>query len=479
MTADELALLQEIAERPEDPAPRRVYADWLEDDGDVERASAIRLAVEGWLAFGQEEPARLRKRKAALQKVLRGRPWIGPRVPAPARDRVRFQSWGGFPTDVRAAPGQPAADLRLLLADDSDFIRTPLPMTWDFGDLDPGPETDDLLRLLRDRRRSACVWHVNLSRWTREAARLVGLLPELRGFRLWLLGNSWRGGPLAALGRQARLTAIDLQDSGVTDDRLRTLAPLKGLRHLILRQPGGLTGEGFDALTGFTSLETLWVFDAPSLKAAAFRHFAGYENLRHLYLTGGEGADDASPAHLRRLTQLRHLQLPDTRITGTGLRHLAGCRSLKRLELRRAPLTDAGLRELPAFPELEHLDLGTAAGLIHPVLPALPALRSLVLSGPAITAPADLSPLPLPRLETLNLGDSPGLTDAWIAKLEGLPELRSLTLRGCASLTDAAVPLLARLGSLRTLDVMRCPGMSKSARAEIARLLPGCKVRGK
>src|SRR5438552_3752265 len=37
------AFLQAILETPDDDAPRLVYADWLDDEGDAERAEFIRL----------------------------------------------------------------------------------------------------------------------------------------------------------------------------------------------------------------------------------------------------------------------------------------------------------------------------------------------------------------------------------------------------------------------------------------------------
>src|SRR5262249_3701076 len=40
------AFLQDILARPDDDAPRLIYADWLEDNGDPQRAQFIRLQIE-------------------------------------------------------------------------------------------------------------------------------------------------------------------------------------------------------------------------------------------------------------------------------------------------------------------------------------------------------------------------------------------------------------------------------------------------
>lgn len=46
MTDDELALLRTIREYPDADLPRLVYADWLEERGDADRAEFIRLQIE-------------------------------------------------------------------------------------------------------------------------------------------------------------------------------------------------------------------------------------------------------------------------------------------------------------------------------------------------------------------------------------------------------------------------------------------------
>jgi uncharacterized protein (TIGR02996 family) len=43
MNAD--ALLAEILANPDDDAPRLIYADWLEEHGDLDRATFIRIQI--------------------------------------------------------------------------------------------------------------------------------------------------------------------------------------------------------------------------------------------------------------------------------------------------------------------------------------------------------------------------------------------------------------------------------------------------
>jgi uncharacterized protein (TIGR02996 family) len=56
MTHDE-AFLEDIAEHPEDDTPRLVYADWLDDQGDLDRAEFIRVQCE-LARLAEEDPRR-------------------------------------------------------------------------------------------------------------------------------------------------------------------------------------------------------------------------------------------------------------------------------------------------------------------------------------------------------------------------------------------------------------------------------------
>jgi uncharacterized protein (TIGR02996 family) len=82
MTHDE-AFLSAIAEAPDDDAPRLVYADWLEDHGDPERAEFIRVQIALYReALNQcqlptAEVARLERREGELLVRNKER-WLQP-----------------------------------------------------------------------------------------------------------------------------------------------------------------------------------------------------------------------------------------------------------------------------------------------------------------------------------------------------------------------------------------------------------------
>src|SRR5436309_1652890 len=80
LSADELAraILADIIDHPDDDVPRLIYADWLDDNGDPERAELIRLqcGLDDSASWGQDA-ADAEQREWALLHAHRGR-WLRP-----------------------------------------------------------------------------------------------------------------------------------------------------------------------------------------------------------------------------------------------------------------------------------------------------------------------------------------------------------------------------------------------------------------
>jgi uncharacterized protein (TIGR02996 family) len=74
----EAAFLQDIKDHPDDDTPRLIFADWLEEHGQPERAALIRVQVER--ARLPEADPRQRQLAAEEQQLLRehGDAWLGP-----------------------------------------------------------------------------------------------------------------------------------------------------------------------------------------------------------------------------------------------------------------------------------------------------------------------------------------------------------------------------------------------------------------
>src|SRR4051812_25344306 len=90
-------LLQDIIEHPGDDALRRIYADWLDDDGQHDRAEFLRVQLD---LAGMEEDDPRRNELEVRQRQLLERyeaEWLDG-VVGEVRGRVRFDR--GLPSDV-------------------------------------------------------------------------------------------------------------------------------------------------------------------------------------------------------------------------------------------------------------------------------------------------------------------------------------------------------------------------------------------
>jgi uncharacterized protein (TIGR02996 family) len=255
MSLDE-AFLGDICEHPEDDAPRLVYADWLEDNGDLKRAEFIRV---------QCELARLDERSPAAA-VLQGRAAIllhrhEGRWSEPLR-RLGVEWWvfrRGF-VEVIALQGddfvREAANL-LATAPVRDVTLFALPPA--LGRLARCPQVARLtamrlhqlltgiplpsLRTLELRQFTAAFWLIPLLARTRT-------LPALA--ELGLGQGSVNDRTLAALANAplgVRLEALDLEDNTVTDAGARELASASLPRLRWLNLQGNPVGDaGITAL---------------------------------------------------------------------------------------------------------------------------------------------------------------------------------------------------------------------------------------
>src|SRR5438067_1013306 len=83
--SSEAAFLSEVRERPDDDAPRLVFADWLEDVGDAARADFIRTQCR-LAALPEWDPQRFDLEERALDLLAEHRRRWTARLPRWARD---------------------------------------------------------------------------------------------------------------------------------------------------------------------------------------------------------------------------------------------------------------------------------------------------------------------------------------------------------------------------------------------------------
>jgi uncharacterized protein (TIGR02996 family) len=230
MTHDD-AFLQTILETPADDTPRLIYADWLEEHGDPERAEFIRAQVE--LARLPDEDSRRAPLEARAQQLLDKHrdEWVEPLGP-----------WGegcvfrrGFVEEVEIVPSRSVAVL------DDLFRRAPVQHLrvrglvhhpWDTVT----PEVEEFMDLCRDH------------------ARALAASPHLdRLSALTLRHNHLGVAEVIALLRspyRARLTALDLGHNPLADAGAAALAAEPGLAELTRLDLEGchLTDTGLQSL---------------------------------------------------------------------------------------------------------------------------------------------------------------------------------------------------------------------------------------
>ena len=257
---------------------------------------------------------------------------------------------------------------------------------------------------------------------------------------------------LKDLGNVSTLVALNLSGSrAVTDEGLRHLAALPGLRYLDLSGTP-ITDAGLEVLARLPRLETLSL--------------------------GGTRVTDAGAPHLAHGHQLRELSLEWTEMGDLALRALAGKAHLRALRTGRRT-SDEGLRllhELPAFKTWNGGDEDTVAlfgadqgpnqltlrgsltdgGMRH--LQGLDGLYALDLddSRLALTADAMKPLIVLPRLGRLSVP----ATDVWMPHIAAMPHLRFLTAQDTPAGDDGFVAL-SRSPSIEGIWGRRCHNLRR------------------
>jgi uncharacterized protein (TIGR02996 family) len=382
---DRDALLRSVCAHPDADAPRLIYADWLEENGDPDRAEFIRLQCElaelagdgtdsqalfaflaaqdevalreaDWEAIdpGVARRAAIKERVAALLRKNR-KAW---KAEAPAKCGV---TWNGLERGFYASASLLGA-APLARASAALFERVPQ-LNLDAWDL-----TAERARTLAAAGVPARVHALTLhGDETAETVRALGESPQAAGIReLTLYGDGDAAAEaLAAAPHWHGLRRLDLRDAGLSGAAAAALFSAKHLRGLReLRVGGGSWKAGpVRALVKnhFTELHTLELFfgNLGDEEAAAIAGCAALKNLRTLELPSsritGKGATLLLTS--KRLKHLAVLNLYQNRVRKLDAKALAraGHASLRALKLESNDLTADDLGALAAAPALRNL----------------------------------------------------------------------------------------------------------------------------
>jgi uncharacterized protein (TIGR02996 family) len=437
----EKGLLDAITENPDDEARRLVYADWLEDHGEPDRAALLRLACEREKLTDADPHAwSIDERSAQLLEANRER-WQSD-WPAAARTLVEFRR--GLPSRLNITPKQ-------------------------------------FLRQGRGLRQRFPITALTLNKAKGQLPAVVdsGLLAGLSELRVDAGFSEDDVKALAGCADLSRLRRLDLSRCYLTTTALRAILTsphLNGLTELDVDSCDGRDLAGLFAVAPLPALRKLSLASSKVTAAAvvSLAHSRLAEGLEMLDLSDNAvGADGAAALAGSPGRNLRTLRMSGCVLTDEGIARLAESPRLARVEDLALDSNDAsveGARALASSPHLSALrsldlgfnDLGDE-GLA--LLASSPHLRTLTTLDVAHAEVGDQGLIALansavlPHLCKLRL-DHSSLTAAGLqalARSPGASELVELSLPKCRVDSAAAQALGSSpyLGKLRVLDLSR------------------------
>jgi uncharacterized protein (TIGR02996 family) len=370
-------LLQGILESPNDDAPRLVYADWLEEQGQDARADFIRVQCELYHlpSEARRERNKLEKREQLLLRDQRDT-WLAPLRPALGGSEPKFER--GFIQEICVDLGALSDAEVARVAGDPELVLLP---------------------------------------WLAQHRRLRGVGWEPAWMRL-----------LAACPRLSGLTCLDFSNQELHDEAIVTLVGspyLTGLRELHL----GFCFIGDAAVEAIARSRNLPALTTLDLGGDTNDGYSSND-------IGPEGA--AVIARSRRLAGLTTLSLFfNFNVGDSGLRALLSSRYLKQvtsLDLSGTGLTDDGVRALARSALLGRLrvlrlwnnDLGDGAAEALAASRRVAGLEELDLRGFRSLEPNEMgdgaaralaASRHLGKLRRLRVGHWRDLTDAGAAAL--------------------------------------------------------------
>ena len=215
--------------------------------------------------------------------------------------------------------------------------------------------------------------------------------------------------------------------------------------------------------------DRIWGLDIRHTKVtdSGLRHLAGLSQLAQLTLgndnfrfRGGDPRpsstiSDAGLIHLNGLRQLSNLTIHGLPITDEGLDAINDLPALAGLYLNRTKIKGPGLSRLKSLPRLIMLDLGDSEIDDEGLrfLAGASKLNYLSLNRTKIKGPGLAQLTTLPMLVNLNLDDTE-ITDQGLSLLAGAPNLQMLSLNG-VPLTDKGLNALKGIPRLKQLYLNR------------------------
>jgi uncharacterized protein (TIGR02996 family) len=331
---EEQAFVNEIFANPESDDALQVYADWLEDQGEADRARLIRVELEQE-TLRTDDPRRDAMREEETQ--LRERCAKALPVPRALRKKMTFGwsrglAFAGVNRDAHVTD----ADLR-------ELARFPALKTLNYFELLPAERLAQLPLCPNVQELAYC----GTRSLTDEDWQALVSLSQVE--RLSLTSNKIAAG-VRLLAAMPQLKELDLSEAPVGNAELAHLAALKDLEILKLYPydgDGEVTDAGLESISSLRKLRVLSVPYNDRITDAGLPHLLQLKELTSLNLseTGIEG--DPVPV-LVRLKKLRYLGLGSLEgVNDQNLKELARrLPALRELDLRRTSVTRFRLAQL-------------------------------------------------------------------------------------------------------------------------------------
>lgn len=288
------------------------------------------------------------------------------------------------------------------------------------------------------------VLHIEYADVTEEGIRSLAGMTGLRELSIYA---KVPGSALTPLSSLPNLEDLNLAEIRMTDADIEMFKAFPALKSLNLRSDE-LTGEGMRYLRDMATLEEV----SGRFRAAtdeSMQHLAGL-NFKALNLDRS-AVGDRGLRPVGGMVELEFLSLSDTQVGDKGLKSLSELESLNSLRVANTTVSNEGIIGLGDKPNLSDLWIrGTKVGdKGFRAIGRMHAMRQLVASETEVTD-AGLAHLGnLHLLNNLSLNET-RITDKGLKHLAGLQGLETLSLRE-TSVTDAGLLTLAEFPRLQSL----------------------------
>ena len=275
-------------------------------------------------------------------------------------------------------------------------------------------------------------------------------------------------------GPDGGIVAVSLARTWATDHDVERIAGIKSIQRLDLSFTY-VTDVGIERLQALQQLEELTLDTAEFITDSAVGYLRANKRLRKLVLRGTDITDVSLP-YIAELTALRTLDISHTMLNDVGLESLPALTELEDLNLGGTRITGINLNFLKLLPKLRRLNF---KGIQRRNAGACwtPTITDLDLD--AISMLSGLEELNLGIGVSLGRTGVPvgggncrvtggiQITDLGLAKLAKLKKLRSLDVSG-AAITPGGLKVLEGMPALERLSLWHCKGVDDSAAAWLA-----------